>query len=241
MTDDLSILCLAAVTVGAVHTALGPDHYIPFAAMSRIGRWSMQKTIMVTLLCGVGHIAGSIVLGFVGVAMGLALFSVDTIEEFRGQIAGWMMLAFGLAYFAWGIRHAIRNRPHTHLHAHEDGTVHTHEHAHDPGHLHVHTPEDQHNDTAGKMTTWILFTVFLFGPCEPLIPMLMYPAAKGSMWGLICVTILFALATLLTMTTIVVALCMGTSFLKLGRFERYGHALAGLVVLACGVAIQIDM
>lgn len=41
MTDDLSILCLAAVTVGAVHTALGPDHYIPFAAMSRIGRWSM--------------------------------------------------------------------------------------------------------------------------------------------------------------------------------------------------------
>ena len=31
-TEGLA-LCLTAVTVGVVHTLLGPDHYMPFVAM----------------------------------------------------------------------------------------------------------------------------------------------------------------------------------------------------------------
>jgi sulfite exporter TauE/SafE len=86
-----------------------------------------------------------------------------------------------------------------------------------------------------------LFTIFLFGPCEPLIPMLMYPAARGSAWGVALVTGVFGAATLLTMM-MMVALTRGAARrVPFGRFERYGHALAGAAVLLCGVAIQIGL
>lgn len=88
------------------------------------------------------------------------------------------------------------------------------------------------------MTPWVLFTIFLFGPCEPLIPFLMYPAAQGSMAGLFIVTTVFAAATLSVMTLMVAAMYWGAGFVRLGALHRYGHALAGLVVLSCGVAIK---
>ncbi len=87
------------------------------------------------------------------------------------------------------------------------------------------------------MTPWILFTIFLFGPCEPLIPLLMYPAAQGSFWAVAAVTLLFAAATLVTMTAMVVALRFGSLALRVPSLERYHHALAGLVLVACGIAI----
>ena len=51
-------LCLTAVFVGVVHTAAGPDHSIPFVAMSRAGAWSAGKTFWVTAACGLGHEIG---------------------------------------------------------------------------------------------------------------------------------------------------------------------------------------
>jgi len=33
-------LCATAAGVGVIHTLLGPDHYLPFAAMARAGDWS---------------------------------------------------------------------------------------------------------------------------------------------------------------------------------------------------------
>lgn len=88
------------------------------------------------------------------------------------------------------------------------------------------------------MTPWVLFTIFLFGPCEPLIPFLMYPAAKGSVGGLLLVTGVFAAATLATMTAVVTAMYLGAGFVRVGALHRYGHAVAGLVILACGVAVK---
>ena len=52
---ELQALSLAAVSISAVHTLLGPDHYLPFVAMSRVGKWSLRKTAIITVLCGIGH------------------------------------------------------------------------------------------------------------------------------------------------------------------------------------------
>lgn len=242
VTDELAKLTLAALSIGFFHTLLGPDHYVPFVAMARIGRWSLPKTIVVTMLCGIGHVGSSVILGLIGVAAGVAVFKLETIEAARGSIAGWMLLAFGLAYFVWGIWRAIRNRPHTHLHAHENGTVHAHTHTHVSEHVHVHGAHGHdYAGGGGSMTPWLLFTIFLFGPCEPLIPLLMYPAAKASVFGVVWITAVFAMVTICTMTAVVVAMHMGISFVRLGRVERYGHAVAGLVILVCGAAVKMGL
>src|SRR5437879_4637524 len=83
MTHLLDPLTLAAMSIAFFHTVLGPDHYVPFVAMSRAGRWSLAKTTIVTLLCGIGHVGSSAILGVVGVGLGVAVFKLKTIEAFR--------------------------------------------------------------------------------------------------------------------------------------------------------------
>ena len=272
MNADVGALCAAAVTIAFFHTLYGPDHYVPFVAMSRVGGWSLRKTITVTLLCGIGHVASSVVLGFIGIAFGIVVLQLETLESLRGDLAGWLLLAFGLTYFTWGVVRAIRNQPHTHLHLHLDGTVHAHQHVHSDSHLHLHAPvpaeatvgqsvADATNPYAtsiaaavqtdantappvrrkASLTPWVLLTIFVFGPCEPLIPLLMYPAAKANTAGVVLVTALFGLTTLATMTGMVVLMCVGANSMRFERLHRYSHALAGLVVMSCGVAIKLGL
>ena len=89
-----------------------------------------------------------------------------------------------------------------------------------------------------NLTPWILFTIFIFGPCEPLIPLLMYPAAKSSITGVVWVAAVFGLTTILTMLSVVLISSFGISFIPLKKLERFTHAIAGATVCFCGLAIQ---
>ena len=35
------------------------------------------------------------------------MLKLTQLESFRGDIAGWLLLGFGLAYMVWGLRHAV--------------------------------------------------------------------------------------------------------------------------------------
>jgi nickel/cobalt exporter len=232
MTKGLPILISTAASVGFFHTLLGPDHYLPFIVMSRARKWSLFKTTWITLLCGLGHIGSSVLLGIAGVALGMAVSKLTMVESLRGGLAAWALIVFGLLYFVWGLPRAIRNRPHEHLHIHLDDTAHHHRHLHTNEHVHVHEEEGKAN-----ITPWVLFTIFVLGPCEPLIPILMYPAAKNSFGGLVLVTGVFGSITILTMLSIVLVSSLGINLLPTKKLERYTHALAGGAICLCGMAI----
>ncbi|MFC1699548.1 sulfite exporter TauE/SafE family protein [Candidatus Omnitrophota bacterium] len=232
MNAELLTLYITAASIGFFHTLFGPDHYLPFIVMSKARGWSRAKTALITFICGVGHILSSVALGLIGIIFGLAVMRLEAFEAMRGNLAGWALIAFGFTYFVWGLHRAVRNRPHRHLHLHQDLTEHTHDHAHTEGHAHVHQQKKK------NITPWILFTIFILGPCEPLIPILMYPAAKQSLAGLIGVTATFGIVTIATMLGIVTVASLGINIVPLGRLERYAHALAGATILICGVAIN---
>lgn len=230
---ELSALVYTAAGLGFIHTLLGPDHYLPFIAMAQSGGWSTRKTLWITILCGLGHVLSSVVIGLLGIALGIGVTKLERIESARGDLAAWALIAFGLVYLAWGLRKAFRNRPHDHAHAHTGGTVHNHVHRH--WGLHVHS----HSQPAGKkMTPWVLFTIFILGPCEPLIPLVMYPAAQDNAGGIFMVTALFGLVTVVTMTTIVLVALSGISFLPVARLERFMHAISGGIILLCGLSVR---
>lgn len=232
MSQELIILSLSAASIGFIHTILGPDHYIPFIAMAKAGKWSTLKTTWITIACGIGHVLSSVVLGLIGIAFGVVVSNLEFIESTRGEIAGWLLISFGFVYLIWGIRRAYKNKPHKHKHLHSDGTSHEHLHTHTNEHTHVHETEKKPN-----LTPWILFTIFVFGPCEPLIPILMYPAATKSTFGLVIVTIVFALVTIGTMLAVVLAVLRGIEFIPMKKMERFTHAIAGAFVFFSGVAI----
>ncbi len=233
MKTELNTLIVAAASIGLFHTLLGPDHYLPFIMMSWARKWSVLKTIVVTFLCGLGHIGSSVVLGLVGVAFGIAIGRLEVIESARGSIAAWLLIAFGLAYLVWGIRRAYKGKSHIHTHTHIAGIEHEHPHSHHIEHSHI------HQDKAGQsITPWALFVIFIFGPCEPLIPLLMYPAAKNSLAGLIVVTSVFGAVTIGTMLGVVLLSVAGVNFMPFSRLQRFSHVIAGAAICLCGLAIQ---
>lgn len=248
MTPQLPFLLWTAATVAVIHTLLGPDHYLPFVAMSRALGWSRPKTVLVTLACGLAHILSSVLLALVGVALGIAASRLHQWESYRGELATWCLIAFGLVYFIWGLRRASRSVSHTHIHAHADGVVHTHPHKHEHSHAHVHIaaldasaspPSNSASVQMARVTPWVLFTIFVFGPCEPLIPLTMLPASQNNILGACLVTLVFGIVTLATMLAAVLTLRAGVARLPTAALERYTHALAGATLLLCGLAVHL--
>ena len=236
ISREIWLLAGTAASIGLAHTVIGPDHYLPFIVISRARRWTLRKTLFVSFLAGLGHILSSVVLGFLGIALGIAVAKLEGVESARGALAAWLLVGFGFAYFIWGLRRAWKNKPHSHPHAHfhDHSEVHGHVHTHaDPDHIHLHGEERKVN-----ITPWVLFAIFVFGPCEPLIPLVMYPAARHSPAGVVLVAGAFGLVTIVTMLVIITAASWGASFVRLGKLERYSHALAGLMIFVSGLSVQ---
>lgn len=213
-TPQMSVLLLGTAGVAVLHTLAGPDHYLPFIVMGRARKWSAARTIFWTTLCGIGHVGSSVVIALAGVLLGFGLERVRFIEEFRGNLAAWGMIAFGLVYGAWGLKRAMRGAHGGHGHAHPD-------------------PAESF-----RLTPWVLFTIFVFGPCEPMIPLVMYPAAQGSWSDVWLVVGSFSGLTIGAMLGLVLLGQRGLGLLPAGRLERFRHALAGGTVLLAGCAIQ---
>lgn len=233
MNEETLLLAGTAATLGFVHTFLGPDHYLPFVVLAKARNWSVAKTATITALCGLGHVMSSVLLGFAGLYLGTVVFHLQSLESIRSDLAGWLLIAFGLTYLLWGLRRAIQSKPHEHPHLHADGHSHTHRHTHVSAHSHIH---DRAQSDA--LTPWVLFTIFVLGPCEPLIPLVMYPAARSGVGAAAVVALVFGVTTIATMVVLVAGACHGLSRISLPHVQRYSHAIAGLAILLCGGAIQ---
>lgn len=230
--NSIIILAVTAISLGFFHTLLGPDHYLPFIVLSNARNWSTRKTLLITFLYGLGHVPISVVLGITGIAAGIYVNKFVSVESFRGNIAGWPFIAFGLVYMIVSIRNLARKKTHTHKHFHPGGGYHEHEHNHQNYHVHVHDKE------IISATPWILFLIFVLGPCEPLIPVLMYPAAQNNIHGAIIVALLFSVVTIATMMAIVLAFKLDLTRINLKPVAKYNHLIARTVICFSGIAVS---
>ena len=94
MSNEITLLAITAASIGFFHTLFGPDHYLPFIMMSKARNWSTSRTMLITFLCGLGHVGSSIVLGIIGVSIGIAITKIEFFESFRGNLAAWAFIAF---------------------------------------------------------------------------------------------------------------------------------------------------
>jgi sulfite exporter TauE/SafE len=226
--SELQILILTATGIACLHTLAGPDHYLPFIALSKTRGWTFRKTLLWTIICGCGHVWSSVLLGLGGASLGWSLSKITWLENIRGGLAGWVLLLFGLAYGIWGCIGANQNKTHKHFDTFEDGSLYIYEHKHG----YTVKPQERY-----KVTPWVMFIIFLLGPCEPMIPLLYFPAAKNNWWGIGLLIFVYTFFTLVTMLTMVILGYYGISFLKPGKLERYIHALGGLTLFICGAGM----
>lgn len=231
MNTSIQALAITAATIGIFHTVTGPDHYIPFAVIAKARNYNRIQTVVLVILCGIGHVGSSVILGFIGVAAGLGVNKLQVFEGFRGSIATWMLIIFGLIYGLWGLRKAL-HKHHHHHHGEE------HDHSHEMNDHHHHFPIKKDGSKL-NLTPWILFMIFVFGPCEPLIPLLIYPAANQSIGGAMYISLIFGLVTIATMMVMVFIVIKGFDLLPLQKIHRYTHAMAGFTIFLCGVCLII--
>jgi len=228
-----TVLLSTAVSIGIFHTAIGVDHYIPFAAMSKSNNWSFRKTMLVVLICGAGHVSASIILGVCGILLGAQISSLVGIQDMREELAKWFLISFGLVYMIWGIRKAVKNKPHRHITA--DGSEIWHDHDSETS---DDEPVNEHVEKKSSRSFWPLFILFVLGPCEPLIPLLMYPAAEAGTVAVATVATVYSVCTIVSMIVCTAIVLKGINMIPMKKVERYAHALAGFAVLMCGLAIQ---
>jgi hypothetical protein len=217
-------LVVAAVSVGSLHT-LAPDHWLPFAALSRAQGWSRRRTAAITAACGLGHVTASVALGLLALVFGLEL--LQAFGNRLESIAGLLLIGFGVAYGGWGLHRTLSARAHEHAHAH--------------GHAHVHLISHQSAD--GKhshrpLTAWSLFLLFSADPCVAVIPLLFAAAPLG--WGsTFAIVAAYEIATIGTMVLLVMPTREAASRLAGAWADRWGDALAGGVVATVGLAVTI--
>ncbi len=201
----MEALILSAMGVGLVHS-LAPDHWLPFASLAQAQGWSRRKLLIISFLAGLGHVGSSFALGVIGIVLGMGLAHLEGVESFRGNIAGFLLIGFGVAYALWGLKHIRDHR------------------------LHFHKGE--------VVTLWTLMAIFVFGPCEPLIP-LMFLAVQHGWPGIWLTTIAFSITTVFMVMVQSMLAFMGLSLLPQRALERWSHVMAGGVIALTGLAVML--
>jgi len=207
----MEILFISAVSVAFFH-ALAPDHWLPFVALARSAKWPMRQLGIVATLAGIGHVASSLLLGMLGLWASWTVHGLQGTEARRGSVAIWLLIGFVVAYGLWGLKHAQHPHPHVSV-------------------------QDMAKAYA-KRRIWMLFAILVFGPCEPLIPLMFLAYERGlpTVWAMSGV---FAIVTI---GMIVIQSCLayaGVQRIRVPWMERYAHALAGLVIVFTAVAVLV--
>lgn len=229
MNDSYVVLLSTAATLGVVHTALGVDHVVPFVALAHARNWSLLRTMVITAVCGLGHVMSSVIIASVGLTLGIATGKLAWIEATRGSWAAMLLIGFGLGYAGFAYWKSRRRVLGTRLAQHEHGAE-VAELIADP-----------------MLDHWrvmpALFIIFVLGPCEALLPLLTASGLTLSLAQSTAVGGLFCGATLLTMISLVAVGYWGVRLSGLmGRhawLHRYAHTWAGLSMAMSGVAIQV--
>ncbi len=210
MNKSYFLLLASTFSIAFLH-ALAPDHWMPFAVIGKVQKWSRFKLLWITFLSGIGHVGSSILVGCLGILLGFSLSRLSRAESNRGEIALWLLIGFGVAYTIWGLKKA---REHDHEHA------------------------DMARLKSRTVTLWTLFALFVLGPCEPLIPLMFLATEYG--WPAIFLTsLVFSVMTIFMMMAQSLLAYYGIQLIKHDIAERYSHAFAGLVIVLTGAFVMI--
>lgn len=210
----LAALLVTAFLTAFIHTIAGPDHYLPFIAIAKSRGYGITKTLAWTFVCGIGHIGSALLIAaaFIWFSHILTASKLEWLEDNRSNLAAYAMIGFGGAYLLFALRHRFL-------------------HKHTQTHTHFAKPED-----SKSITPWIIFIIFVLGPCEALLPILTASSVLG-VSAVISSTIVFSVTTIATMMAAVALGLSGLNRLHFNWIEKYASEIAGGTVMACGLAI----
>ncbi|MBI3308577.1 MAG: hypothetical protein HYZ79_04320 [Candidatus Melainabacteria bacterium] len=97
-------------------------------------------------------------------------------------------------------------------------------------------------NSKSNLVTFSMFVVFVLGPCEPLIPLMMHPQVSNHMFLLLSTVSIFVVITIFTMVCLVLTPLYTFKFLQFKMpvtSVNYAHAFAGGVIFLSGLSMKL--
>ena len=222
MSTTLALL-VAAAGVGFGHAIL-PDHWVQLAVVGRTRRYPLSKVARLSGLAGVAHVAVSLTLGAVIVAVGLQFRSA--VASAQDAIVGALLLLTGVAF---GVVE-ISGRGHAHAH-HE----HSHDHR-DSGHTHGGSGGSHAPGRAHRLAAVMIPFGAAASPDLTILPVFVAATAAGA-FAAIGSLLVFSAVTIGTIVTLTVLACFGGHQLQGRWLDRWGNLFTAAVLVAIGVLV----
>jgi nickel/cobalt exporter len=228
----LTTIAATGFTVAFFHAAI-PTHWLPFVLVARARSWSRARTLMITVLASLGHVALTSLLGLAVAWFGFHL--EDKVQAFP-WFAGGLLISFG-GYYLWRqlAGHGI-------CHHHPPGGRHRASRECDGEHEHSHWDKELRESPLVSIRSGEgaaiagLFGMLTLSPCESFLGIYLSGVQFG--WGgFILLSVILAVATVAGMVLFTWLALLGFARFSLKRFERYEAGILAAVFGILGVVV----
>lgn len=212
-------LLLAAGGVGFGHAVL-PDHWAPLAVVGRTQHYPLSRVARLSGLAGVAHVAVSIILGAVIIAVGLQFRS--SVQNAQDTIIGVLLIATGVGFAL------LELTGHGHRHPHDAG-----EHTHEHGHEHA---DRAHSHGRSRVLAIMVPFGAAASPDLTILPVFLAATSAGTATA-VGSLVVFATVTIATIVGLTLAATAGGYQLRGEWLERWGNALTATVLIVIGALV----
>lgn len=208
--SGVSQIIIGAFLLSLVHASI-PNHWLPLVALSKSEKWTEKFTMSATAIAGLSHTLSTIIIGIIVGFLGYKLSSSYSFVV--GVIAPGLLILLGTIYLALNIR---ANRHHHHHHQSHD----------------INLDEIKKETTIGIITT--LTISMFFSPCLE-IEAYYFVASKLGWQGIITVSVIYTVVTILGMLLLVWLGMKGVKKIKSHFLQHHEKALTGIILIFLGL------
>jgi len=199
-----------SLVLSLIH-ALIPNHWIPLIAISKTEKWTQRQTLIATAITGFSHTLSTIIIGVIIGVIGYKLSeSYSIISTVAAPI---VLIGLGLIYMIL----EFRGRPHHH-----------------EGHEHSSSSSDKVGKAKWRAILTSLSVGMFLTPCFE-IEAYYFQAGTIGWIGILIVSVVYLLITLVVMLLLVYFGMKGMQTFKSHFLEHHEKGITGVVLIALGL------
>lgn len=199
---------IGSLVLSLIHAAI-PNHWIPLIAIGKTEKWSLKETMSATIITGFAHTLSTILIGIVVGLIGITLSASYSLIMI--YIAPSILITIGIIYVI------LNQRGHVDHH-----------------HTETETTISKNNSKSRIAILSSLSLAMFLTPCIE-IEAYYFQAGIAGWKGIIIVSIVYTITTVILMLLLVYLGFKGTQQLRSNLLERYEKLITGSVLIILGI------
>jgi len=198
---------IGSLIISLIHASI-PNHWIPLIAVSKTEKWTNKETLLATFITGFAHTISTIIIGIIVGFVGIKLSeSYSYITKIAAPV---ILLSIGIIYFLVDLKSSHHHHHHFEL----------------------------KKETKNKKSTWTIIVslsiAMFLTPCIE-IEAYYFQAATIGWLGILIVSLVYLMVTLIIMFTLVYLGLKGVSRFNSHYLEHHEKRITGIVLILLGI------